>query len=191
MEIFTQWFTLFTGPLGLATGLAGLLFALAGCFFGYRLIRLLVTVGGAALGAVLFISAKLNWLPQLDIPLWAAGLLGAILVGALSCFVYKAGLFCYFALMGGSFAGCLAPLVQIDAGTAFWLSLAAGVVVGILGVVLSRPYIICVTGISGGVSAGLSLFPLLGVSVPAMVPALCGAALAAMGILFQLKTSKK
>lgn len=190
MEIFHEWFTTFAGPLGLATGMAGLIFALLGCFFGYRLIRLLVTVGGAALGAALFIAAKLHWLPQLDFPLWAAGVLGALLIGALSCFIYKVGLFCYFALMGGSFAGYLTPLLLIDAQTGFWLSLAAGLVIGILGVILSRPYIICITGVSGGLSAGLCAFSLLAVSVPAFVPMLCGAVLAAVGILFQFKTTK-
>ncbi|MDO5601458.1 MAG: hypothetical protein Q4G07_01685 [Oscillospiraceae bacterium] len=191
MELFNQWFTQLTGSLGLATGLAGLVFALLGCFFGYRLIRLLVTVGGAALGAVLFISAKLHWLPQLDFPVWAAGLLGAVLVGLLSCFVYKAGLFCYFALMGGSFAGYLAPLLHISGASGLWLTLAAGLIIGVLGVILNRPYIICVTGISGGLSAGLSVFTLLSFSAPAFAPVLCGAVLAALGVLFQFKTAKR
>ena len=132
----------------IVTGIVGLLI----CFFGLKLIRLQAALVGFLMGALIGIGVA-----------WTAGISGltfAIVVfacgavlAALSFFLYKFGVFCVV------FCVCLGMGVQIadpQSTLPLVIVLAIALILAIVAVIFVEPVIIICTGISGGVTAGIS-----------------------------------
>ena len=138
----------------IVTGIVGLLI----CFFGLKLIRLQAALVGFLMGALIGIGVA-----------WTAGISGltfAIVVFAcgavlatLSFFLYKFGVFCVV------FCVCLGMGVQIadpQSTLPLVIVLAIALILAIVAVIFVEPAIIICTGISGGVTAGISAAAAMG-----------------------------
>ncbi len=138
----------------IVTGIVGLLI----CFFGLKLIRLQAALVGFLMGALIGIGVA-----------WTAGISGltfAIVVfacgavlAALSFFLYKFGVFCVV------FCVCLGMGVQIadpQSTLPLVIVLAIALILAIVAVIFVEPAIIICTGISGGVTAGISAAAAIG-----------------------------
>lgn len=138
----------------IVTGIVGLLI----CFFGLKLIRLQAALVGFLMGALIGIGVA-----------WTAGISGltfAIVVfacgavlAALSFFLYKFGVFCVV------FCVCLGMGVQIadpQSTLPLVIVLVIALILAIVAVIFVEPVIIICTGISGGVTAGISAAAAMG-----------------------------
>lgn len=138
----------------IVTGIVGLLI----CFFGLKLIRFQAALVGFLMGALIGIGVA-----------WTAGISGltfAIVVfacgavlAALSFFLYKFGVFCVV------FCVCLGMGVQIadpQSTLPLVIVLAIALILAIVAVIFVEPAIIICTGISGGVTAGISAAAAMG-----------------------------
>lgn len=138
----------------IVTGIVGLLI----CFFGLKLIRLQAALVGFLMGALIGIGVA-----------WTAGISGltfAIVVfacgavlAALSFFLYKFGVFCVV------FCVCLGMVVQIadpQSTLPLVIVLVIALILAIVAVIFVEPVIIICTGISGGVTAGISAAAAMG-----------------------------
>ena len=138
----------------IVTGSVGLLI----CFFGLTLIRLQAALVGFLMGALIGIGVA-----------WTAGISGrtfAIVVfacgavlAALSFFLYKFGVFCVV------FCVCLGMGVQIadpQSTLPLVIVLVIALILAIVAVIFVEPSIIICTGISGGVTAGISAAAAMG-----------------------------
>ena len=166
------------GGAGLA-GVAVLLVNLVNCFFGYRLFRFMVAVTGAmtglAVGAVVGLALDNHGL--------ALGLMALLAVAlAVAAFrIYQIGVF----LFCGAIPAALAYFL--------WgglVALIVFVVMGVCGVIFSRPYLIAVSAIPSGLAAGSVAVAMAGVGGTVAAFAL-GAALAALGFAVQWKSTGK
>lgn len=138
----------------IVTGIVGLLI----CFFGLKLIRLQAALVGFLMGALIGIGVA-----------WTAGISGltfAIVVfacgavlAALSFFLYKFGVFCVV------FCVCLGMGVQIadpQSTLPLVIVLVIALILAIVAVIFVEPAIIICTGISGGVTTGISAAAAMG-----------------------------
>lgn len=138
----------------IVTGIVGFLI----CFFGLKLIRLQAALVGFLMGALIGIGVA-----------WTAGISGltfAIVVfacgavlAALSFFLYKFGVFCVV------FCVCLGMGVQIadpQSTLPLVIVLVIALILAIVAVIFVEPAIIICTGISGGVTAGISAAAAMG-----------------------------
>ena len=113
------------------------------CFFGYKLFKLLSTIVGSFVGAIvgIIICASLH-LNSATIPV----ILFCAIGGAVLAFsVYKLGVFVYTGFLPGLIAALLSQEPVI-----FFIVFAF---FGVLGVILSRPYLIASTSIPSGIAA--------------------------------------
>lgn len=183
-----------------------MIFSALSIFLGYKLTKLWSTLIGAAVG---FISGYI-----IGSTIWGnsgagfiAGLVLAVILGAISFFIYKAGVFmlCGFSALGFAYSA-LSGFVGIPVVTLI-ISIVVGIIAGVVAVIFLRPFIIVTTAISGSFSFARSLFSLfpatatvpglpataatakfLGLSLPIM---LVGAILSIIGIVVQFASTKK
>ena len=175
-----------------AVNVALLALALAVCFFGYKLVKVWIIVLGGLVGLALSIPIG-GWLfdlagrPEgaLGTALGAAALAVCVAGCAFLAFkVYRVGVF----FLCGMIPGVTVLLLTLNLDYGWVLALIAFVAFGILGVVLTRPYLIAITALGYGVAAGQIALALLGVEQPVLA-ALAGLVLAALGFVFQWKTT--
>ena len=129
-------------------GIVGLLI----CFFGLKLIRLQAALVGFLMGALIGIGVA--WTAVISGLTFAIVVFacGAVLA-ALSFFLYKFGVFCVV------FCVCLGMGVQIadpQSTLPLVIVLVIALILAIVAVIFVEPAIIICTGISGGVTAGIS-----------------------------------
>ena len=118
--------------------------------------------------------------------LWGVAALAVSVAGCafLAFKVYRVGVF----FLCGMIPGVTVLLLTLNLDYGWVLALIAFVVFGILGVVLTRPYLIAITALGYGVAAGQIALALLGVEQP-LLAALAGLVLVALGFVFQWKTT--
>ena len=159
--------------------------AAAQCFFGYKLIRIWITIIGCVTGAL--VGAIIGGIGGGEGMAVLCMLVCMILGGFLAYKVYMIGIF-FVGLLGGAIIGTGLG-IMIDMGTE---SIAMGFIVGILSgvgaILLAKPVIILVTAISSGVE----LAGVIGIMVEdAGVGIFFGLIFAIGGIWFQFKDNKK
>ena len=162
---------------------------LLNCFFGYKIKKVMITIGGVIKGAIIGAILGVILAASTDIPVGAtvgiAAILIAILGGFLAFKLYKFGIFMLY-----WFLGTLVFLVVFIVMGMFEMSFIAiipGLVVGILAVVLNKPYLIITTAIAGGMGAGY----LIGILTNTVVGFLLGIALSVGGAIVQFHLEKK
>lgn len=160
---------------------------LINCFFGYKLIRLQIAISGFFMGAIIgavlgaiLADGSFNGLAFLLI------LVGGILGVKLAFTFYKIGIFLYAATVPtifGVLLGGLADNIALEA-----VGVLIGCIFGVLGVLLSRPYLIAITAIPSGMSAGPAVLTAFG--IPSIGGGfLLGVILAIAGFIVQWKTT--
>ena len=163
-----------SAPQVMMVAAAGLLLGVGSCFFGYRLFRFMLALGGFVLGAALGFVVSQGTLPA--IPSIIVSLLFGLAVAYVSYFAYKVGVFLHV----GAGVLILGSLFSNDNGAVILVAL----VLATCAVLLVRPVIIVYTGIAGGLLAGGASGLLQGsahwsrVGLPSII-------LACAGILFQ------
>lgn len=176
-----------------------LVFAVLNCLWGYRLQKIWIACAGFAAGAWLgyVVSSSLTHTTWV---LWLVTLCLGAALAALAFRAYLLGIF-LLACAGTAYAGWL-WLPGVWKNAPHWgllaVCLAAGVVAGVLAVKFTRPALIVITGLSGGVTAIesavrlLESFKLLPVGTSAAwAVGVIGLVAAAGGIAFQFKTAPK
>lgn len=154
------------------------------CFFGYKLFRAMTAIIGFIVGGV--IGAVVGGITAGEtgaiIGLLALGILGALLAYSL----YKLGVFviCFGA---GAMVGVMLLMMMNDRIEPALVGVC-GLILGIVGVVLTKPVIILSTGIGGGMSMGVALSTLLEGSEAGII---LGVILAAVGVFLQFYLDKK
>lgn len=172
--------------------LIGLLFAVIYCFFGYKLVKVFVTIFGVLLGATLgVVLARLLGFNEA----WflVSIVLGMIIFGVLAFFVYRLGL---AFMVGISSFGILMSLTrQFLTGNAVWVvAVIAAILVGVTTLWAARPVVIIISSISGGFGASGILFheliPQLSTGVgyvQDIVVLIVGVILAVFGLIVQFR----
>ncbi len=162
-----------------------LIFAIITCFLGLKMYRVWLAVGGLLLGAVIgLVGASIYHITS-----WAA--LGAALVcGVIAALIayklYKVGVFLFCWGAGTSLAAMLLASVITNELVSGGISLAVGLVFGIIGVIYSEPIIIIVTGLQGGFGIALAGGELLALSEKqGLLILLAGVVLSIVGIMVQ------
>ena len=171
----------------------GVIFALLQCFFGYRLMKLWITVIGFLLGfTVSFVAAVIFTSDDLTMPL-VLGVIVGLLSGLIAFRLYLTGVFLVCGI--NAFIAVQAIPVPQEEGWGLILLLggiAAFFLVGLISLKLARMWMISVTAITGAANAVNALRP----SVDALAEndALFLAAagvLAILGILVQRAMMKR
>ena len=173
------------GMVGIVVTLA---LALLFLFFGYRLMRVTITIVGVIIGV--------------SIGCIVAGLVGsgtvvsiiliivfAIAIGLLSGILYKVGVF-----LTGFFAAYSVVINalpdSVSAPTNWAIAAAVAIIVGVITVLVQRPAFILLTGLGGGVTIAYTVIQrLIGWSgVPCqIVTLLVGLLIGAFGVWFQFR----
>ncbi len=129
------------------------------CFFGYRLMRFMIALCGflaggvvSAVGAYSYALTQFEILEQSEVIM--IGLIGGTICGLLANAMYLLGIF--LLCSGGCFAVGLLFLESMDAAA------VCGVILGIMGVIMTKPIIIISTSISGGRLSSMGLSLLMG-----------------------------
>ncbi len=168
-----------------------LVFYVLQCFLGYKMLRVSVAIAGFIAGA--FIGSALT--ASLNLPSWVpvvTALALAIILALLAFKIYLAGVFLLSFFVTASVVWAL----DFPAGTA-WnvvhavVSVAAGILVGVIAVKFTRPVTILVTGIGGAINiVGNAVFISLVMSRIGLPNYVVTAILAILGILVQFLTTK-
>lgn len=174
-ELFAMLFVLLAIP------------SLLNCFFGYKIQKFFITLSGVATGGIIgLVIGALAGGDSAGAVAAIMALLMAVLGGFLAFKLYRLGIFLTFWLYGT----VLFAVLFLAAGGFEMIPVAVvlGLIIGVLALVLHKGFIICMTAISGGISAGM----LLGgaIDVPAL-GFLLGAGLSALGIFVQFRMEKK
>ena len=155
------------------------------CFFGYKLFRVVTAIVGFIVGGV--IGALLGFSMTGEesgafLGLLVLGILGALLAYSL----YQLGVFviCFGA---GAIVGMMLSMMMSDRIEPTLVAIC-GLILGIVGVILTKPLIILSTGVGGGMSMGFALSTLIG-EVPAGV--ILGIILSAIGVFVQFYLEKE
>ncbi len=127
-----------------------IVFGLVCAFFGYRLVRLLIALQGFLVGGIasLIILSQTTELAGWPLVLICVAI--GLVLGALSYFLFRLGLFLLagvaaFLVIGGVLGSFMTNFTVCCA-----LAVGGGVVVGILALVFTRPVIIIATACGGG-----------------------------------------
>lgn len=192
MEILSKYMEIAKAAAAMTTAFAvcKLLFGILNCFLGYKLLKLWVALCGFFTGftAGMIVLGRLTEKNQ--VIWWGALGIGAV-CGLIAYEIYLVGVFMLGWLMTVSAGFSLGRIFSSgDKEKIFLLVVGAivGIVVGVLLVKFSRPSIILLTGISGGISTGVGLFQILQWDNP-LYMLVAGGCLALCGILTQWKIS--
>lgn len=163
------------------TAAAGLL----NCFFGYKLLRLWVTIVGLVVGGLggAFVGYRFLGADLMIVAIIAG--VAALALAAAAFYIYKAGIFLLCAAIG---MAIFIYVIHPRSSLTFFLCLMAAVGVGALGVAFVKPIVIVTTSVQGGLSAGAALTPLLYLEQSGYGRFL-GVGIAALGLLFQILTN--
>lgn len=154
------------------------------CFFGYKLFRAMTAIIGFIVGGVIgaAIGGVVAGQGGAILGLLVLGILGAVLAYSL----YQLGVFviCFGA---GAVVGMMLSMMMSDRVEPALVAIC-GLILGIVGVILTKPLIILSTGIGGGMSMGFALSMLLQRSDAGVI---LGVILAAVGVFLQFYLDKK
>ena len=130
------------------------------CLFGLKLMRLLAAIVGFVLGA----------------------LAGAVIIGLLSIFLRKIGIFLLVLCYG---FGVCAAVINPSSMIMYIICIGIAVVLAVLSVLYIEPIVVVVTGISGGLCAGMAATSLIGMEKNNLVGYGISIVLAVAGIIVQ------
>lgn len=167
--------------VGVGAAAAGIVVGLLICFFGLKLVKFLgALVGffvGALIGAIIALVAGLDGLAFAGVVV-AAG----VILAVLSWFLYRIGVFFLVFLQA---LGIASSILQPQSVVLTGVCAVAALVVAILAVIYVEPFVIIVTGLSGGVTAGTNIAVLAGLGENVWIGIGIGAVIAVIGIIVQ------
>lgn len=160
---------------------AAIIIGLLIAFLGLKLIRVLSAIAGLAVGAGIGTAAAFGFhFSGSMIPVTI--LVCAVVVAILSAVVRKLGIFfVVFLYTSGIVMSFQIPQIMV------WLIVCAvaSLLMAVLSLIWTDPVVIVITGISGGLSAGISAAALIGMNGSVWIGYVIGAVLAIIGIWTQ------
>ena len=166
--------------------------ALLQCFFGYRLLKVWVTIIGFLLGFVLGFGFSAAFIKGEAYLPTVIGIAAGVLLALIAFKLYLLGVFIFCGFIA---FGAVRTIPVSDEG--IWktvllvLAVAAFVAAGVLAVKFSRPCIIAITAVSGAFQVVHSLQPQIPVLASNRALSLVTAVvIAALGIAVQFMTTK-
>ncbi len=178
----------FWGAAGIGAGI-GAVFSLINCFFGYRLLRVWIGAAGFMAGVWCGFGAADYFLDN-DALCAIIALAAGVTAAFLALRIYLAGVFLLCGLLAMAVCSFLGNMLFSQYGTAvFLMSLAAGAAAGAVAVLFSRPVIILVTAVSGGLAASQTLFGMFGMENETAILAV-GTVISVLGAAWQFHQTK-
>lgn len=152
------------------------------CFFGLKLVRILSTLIGLAAGVCIGMAIA-SVLGLTGMQILIASLVCALVLAVLCAVVRKFGIFVLTLISTmGIVSSLLWPRTWILAG----ICAAVSLMMSVLSILKTEAVVTVVTGISGGLSAGMSIAALIGLNGKNLwIGYVISAALALIGIWFQ------
>ena len=150
------------------------------CLFGLKLMRLLAAIVGFVLGAVAGVAAAVAM--GLTGTTFLIALLAGAVIGLLSIFLRKIGIFLLVLCYG--FGVCTA-VINPSSMIMYIICIGIAVVLAVLSVLYIEPIVVVVTGISGGLCAGMAAASLIGMEKNNLVGYGISIVLAVAGIIVQ------
>ena len=150
------------------------------CLFGLKLMRLLAAVVGFVLGAAAGVAAAVA-MGLTGTTFLIAVLAGAVIIGLLSIFLRRIGIFLLVLCYG---FGVCAAVIHPSSMIMYIICLGIAVVLAVLSVLYIEP-IVVVTVISGGLCAGMAAASLIGMEKNILVGYGISIVLAIAGIIVQ------
>lgn len=126
---------------------------LLNCFFGYKIQKFMITLGGVVVGAIL--GGVVGAFSRETAVTILAVIILAVLCGFVAFKLYKFGIFMQFWLLGTVFFAAIFFISGFTQGVG--MAAILGLIVGVLALVLYKGFIILTTAISGGMSAGIAI----------------------------------
>lgn len=155
-NVFLAW----TRQMLMIALIVTIVIGLAICFFGLKIVRVLTAivglVVGAVIGGVVALMIGLN-----DTALLAVIGVSAVIVAVLFAWLRRLGIF--FLILFYVFGVC-ASLVGVQPVLLLIIYFVVALVLAVLSVFWTTPLVIIVTGLEGGVSAGLAIASLAGLN---------------------------
>ena len=151
------------------------------CLFGLKLMRLLAAVVGFVLGAAAGVAAAVA-MGLTGTTFLIAVLAGAVIIGLLSIFLRRIGIFLLVLCYG---FGVCAAVIHPSSMIMYIICLGIAVVLAVLSVLYLEPIVVVVTGISGGLCAGMAAASLMGMEKNILVGYGISIVLAVAGIIVQ------
>lgn len=160
-------------------------------FFGYKLLKLWITLAGFFIGLILG-GGVAGLLKAPTAVIVIAAIVVAVLLAAAAFFFYKVGVFIFSGLMGFTLVTNL--ILELYTGDSRWwvitIGIVAAVLVGIVAVKFVRPVVIVTSSISGASSIAFTLIPLMGITNFWIILA-AGLVIAALGMIWQFKSTEE
>lgn len=160
--------------------------ALLNCFFGYKFRKLWITLAGFGCGLLAGFMVAVRVTDQTGV-LALITILSGLVVAFISFRLYRFGLF----LLCGYRTFLLVSTWISLPWLAVTLGIVAGVLVGLLALKFLRPVVIASTAIGGGATAAQGLLVLFSLAMDATWTLVASLGMGALGVAFQLLTTKK
>ncbi len=164
------------------------------CFFGYKLMKLIVTINGGIIGFILgLILGSLWWEGILGFYghismflILGCGLVMAIIFGKLAFKLYRFGIFLHYFLCGLFISWFFLFLLGVrNLGLLFVVSAIIGIIIGFIALAFNKMYIIISSAIVGGFCSGQAIGVLIETDKGGVV-FLIGFILCVLGVVVQL-----
>ena len=169
-----------------------LVLALLVGFFGYKFSRIFMSISGFIAGALLGYGAATQIFHLTGPALIAVVVVAGIIIGAMSSWLYLAGIFilCFFLAFMAA-----AALLPFSGDIQFFLCALIGLIIAALAMKFMRPVIIVITSLVGGICASSLMIKVGGFLSFAFFDALpskmvLAAGLFVLGLLVQFLTTK-
>lgn len=157
------------------------------CFFGLKLIKVLMALAGLLTGASVGVSVAVGFgITGITFAIVVIGC--AAVLGAMSFFLYKFGIFMVALLY--TFGTC-SVLIQPLSLVPLIICIVAAVIIATLAVIYTEPLTIVITAVSGGVTAGSAALSLTGISSNVWIGYGIGAVFAVIGLGIQFMMHSK
>ena len=156
------------------------------CFFGYKLFRAMTAIIGFIVGGVIgaFLGVAMAGQSGAILGLLVLGVLGALLAYAL----YQLGVFIVCFGAGAMVGLMLATMMgSTDSNGTLTFMIFCGLILGVVGIILTKPIIILSTGIGGGMSMGFAL----GTLIDETAGLVLGVILSVIGVCVQFYLEKE
>lgn len=157
------------------------------CFFGLKLIRLFAALTGICIGAVAGIAV--SWTVGLQgVAFLAAAIAGAVVFGVLGAALRRVGGFLFiWALTTGVLESVFVP------GSLLFhlIFLGIGLILAIIAAILMEPIVIVISGLGGGIFAGMAAVALAGMEDMVLLTYGAGIILAVLGMSVQFMAKSR
>lgn len=151
------------------------------CLFGLKLVRVMTTLTGFVIGAVigLAVVAAANLTGTAALAVVAAA---AIILAVLACLLYRVGVFFWILSLS---IGTAVALINVQNMIQVLIAFVVSIILAVLAVRYIEPIVIIATSLAGGVEAGIAAAEFAGLTATPWIGYGIGIALAVVGMIVQ------